>query len=96
MSKDAAESLEKTAYEAKYYVFDFSDELEVGETISPNPAVTALPAGLTIGTPVINGQAVQVKLSSGTAGVSYVVTCKIGTSATEAIEGSGRLTVTDR
>ena len=93
-SKIAEEVHAKTVYEVKYYNFDFVDELETGETITGSPAVSISPTGPTLGTPSINGTEVQVKITGGTAGVSYLVTMKIATSAGESIEGSGWLEVT--
>lgn len=94
MSKQAEEVLEKTAYEVKYYVFNFADEMETGETIT-SQSVTCSPSGLTIATPVGINQYVQVKLSGGTAGTAYLLKCRITTNVGETIDGSGRLVVTE-
>lgn len=60
------------------YVFDWSDWLETGETISSY--VTTVPAGLTKGTESELSGKVAVWLSGGTANSVYQVACKITTS----------------
>jgi hypothetical protein len=82
-------TLEKIAAEARAYVFDFSRYPEVisGETISS--PVTPAVSGLTIGSPTVtsatidgvpSGKGVKVTISSGTAGTTYTVDCRVTTS----------------
>ena len=61
--------------------FDWSDWLADSETIS-TPTITITPTGeLAAGTPGINSGVVRVWLTGGTAGETYLVACKIVTSA---------------
>lgn len=54
-------------------------DLAAGETIS-SAVVTASPAGLTIGTPIIGTNTVGVLISIGSKGVDYIVRFKVTTS----------------
>jgi hypothetical protein len=78
MSADQANYLPRSAAWSRVYEFDFSDfaELEAGETIS-SPSVSVDPSGPTIGTPSVSGDSVLVRISGGTAGVTYTVTCTV-------------------
>lgn len=77
-------TLRKLPAENRLYVFDFSDFPEVlaGETLSLPVVPASSPTGLTIGTPAVSavargdvpaGQAVEVMISGGTAGIDYQV-----------------------
>ena len=54
-------------------------DLAAGESIN-SAQVTASPTGLTIGTPIINGDTVAVLLSGGTKGAKYIVYFEVTTS----------------
>jgi hypothetical protein len=69
--------------------------MTAAETISSITSVVASGAGLTVGSTAISGQIVQVRLSAGTAATEYIVTAKIVTSTTSALELEGRLWVED-
>jgi len=89
----------KMAGEVLDYAADFGELLDASETLTGTPTVTALPAGLTIGTPAVNstaltdpegntigiGQAVQVQIAGGQKG-RYELTILCGSSA-----GGGRI-----
>lgn len=93
--------LTKQPGESLLYGISFADLLDAGETLS-NPAVSATPTGLTIGTPAVNtatftdingntvaiGEGVQVRISSGTDGVTYSleVTCDTSDSNTREVD----------
>jgi len=65
----------KRAGEVKTVVFDFTDELATGTTLTGTPTVTA-DAGLTVGMPALATPKVSVQLSGGVLGTSYYVTCQ--------------------
>jgi hypothetical protein len=95
MSTNEAQYLGRPSTWSRVYEWDFSDfdELEAGETIS-SPAVTADPSGLTIGTPSVSGSSVFCRLSGGTAGVTYEVTCAVTLSSGGTLDMVGRQPVT--
>ncbi len=76
------------------FKWDFSNALAAGDTIASIVGVTALPAGLTVGTPApvagIGGAAlaVQATLGNGTLGQTYTVTAEILSTAGEQIARS--------
>lgn len=79
----AEEVLVKTPYEERLFNFDFSADLDTGETVSgsPQPVITITPSGqLLAQTPVVSGAIVQSKFTGGTAGVKYHVSCQVVTS----------------
>lgn len=80
--------LEKLAAWSRLYDFNFAtfSELVAGQTIS-SPSVVSSPSGLTVGSPTVSSALVQVRLSGGTAGTDYSVTCSVTTS------GSSTLTI---
>ena len=55
-------------------------DLKAGETITQATA-TSVPAGLTLGTPGIDGASVSVQVSGGVAGKTYRVQFNVKTSA---------------
>lgn len=85
--------LAKTPAEEVFFHFDWTKRLLEGETITGTPVVTASPAGLTLGTPTVDGAKVQVSIKLGTAGLLYTLKCKIATSLSQAREISGYLVV---
>lgn len=79
------------------YNFDFRDWtlLTSTEKIVGTPTVTATPSGLTIGTPAVNsdGDIVSVRISGGTAGATYDLTCQGVTTSGYDVIGCGHLQV---
>ncbi len=61
------------------YVFDWTEWLATGETITDH-TITA-DTGITVDSSTESGGKVTVWLSGGTAGINYKVACKITTSA---------------
>ena len=61
------------------YVFDWTEWLATGETITVH-TITA-DTGITVDSSTESGGKVTVWLSGGTAGINYKVACKITTSA---------------
>lgn len=86
-------TIEKRADWSRIYQFDFTTFAEVsgGETIS-SPSVPAV-SGLTIGTPSAADGVVSVRISGGTAGTKYTVTCTVTTSGGSTLSIEGRLSV---
>jgi len=76
VANKATEILFKTTYEEVLFDFNFIEVLEVGETITGTPAITAVPSGLIISGIVVSGAKVQAKYSSGTDDVKYTVKCQ--------------------
>jgi len=98
--KTADDPLQKTAAEAKLYTFDYSGELEVGETITTKGSVSASPTttpALTIGSTSLSpdSRKVQVLISAGLSGTTYRLVSQVVTSASETIVGAGILIVGD-
>lgn len=89
-------TLEKFREESRLFSFDFSLQPEL-RTVPPAvldaPAVTATPDGLTIGTPAVSGTRVNVQLSEGTNGVTYLVECLVNTDGGAVIAGIGKLKI---
>ena len=79
----------------RLYNFDFAAELETGETITGTPSASINPTGPTLATATVDGSVVQVKVTGGTAPAEHLITIRIVTSASETIEGSGALHVTE-
>ncbi len=76
------------------YGFDWSDWLNTGETISS--VVWTVPTGLTKDSQSNTSTIATVWLSSGTAGQSYQVACKIVTSVSRTDERSMMIIVENR
>lgn len=87
------QTLEKQPSESRLYDFDFSSNMSVSETISSVDVLTSTPTGLTVGSSVVSGQLVQVRLSAGTDGQVYKLTCRITTSLSNILELDGQLRV---
>lgn len=75
---------------------DWTEELDDGETITGQPTVTALPAGLTIAAVNAANGIVSWRVSGGTLGKDYIVTVGITTSAGRVLELSVRYRVGNR
>lgn len=74
---------------------DWSDELDDGETISAQSVVPA-PAGLTIAAVNAANGIVSWRVSGGSVGQEYIVTCRITTSSGRVLELSVRYRVGER
>lgn len=80
---------DKTPDEEKLLTFDFSTEAAEGNTLSNATVEAVLVSGsgdesdLTLGTPVIAGQTVQVMASDGLDGAKYQIICEVDASNTE-------------
>lgn len=68
--------------------FDFISDLDTGETISSSTVTAstfsgddATPENIISGADTVSGDIVTQKIIDGTAGVIYLITCTIGTSA---------------
>lgn len=75
---------------------DCTDELDDGETIAGQPSVVALPAGLTVAAVNATNGIVTWRVSGGTAGQEYIVTCRITTSTGRVLKLSVRYRVGNR
>jgi len=76
------------------YVFDWTEWLATGETITDH-TITA-DTGITVDSSTELDGKVTVWLSGGTAGINYKVACKITTSAGRTDERTFWIKVTDR
>ena len=81
--------------EVRACTFDWTRGLNAGATITGTNTWTVTPAGPTISgqSIVLGGLKTTALISGGTAGVTYVVTNRIGTSDGETLEESGKLRV---
>lgn len=91
----------KLAGDIKNYTFDFSGLLAVGETISTQSVAAgvysgtdATPSAIISGAASASGAVVTQKITGGTVGVIYELTCTITTSTGETLLLSGLLAVT--
>lgn len=77
----------------RLYHFDFSrhSERAAGETILT--ATVTADAALTVGSPVIDGDFVQVRITGGAAGTTYAVTCAVTTSGGNTLSQVGYLAI---
>ena len=76
------------------YVFDWSNWLESGETISSH--TITVESGITVDSSSESGGLVTVWLSGGTSGSNYTVACKIVTSASRTDERTILIRCKDR
>lgn len=90
----------KQSGETKKYIFDFTSNLSVGETISSASAVAAVysgtdssPSSVISGSASTSGAQVTQTLTAGTEGVIYTITCTALTSASQTIKQTGFLAV---
>lgn len=83
--------------ESRLYEFDFTDLLATGETVSAVSGVTATtPSGssaLTVGSPTLTSPSAFVRISGGTSGYVYLLTCTVTTSASNTLVACGHLRV---
>lgn len=81
VANKAPQALFKTPYEEVLFDFDFTNILEVGETISGTPTIDITPSGqVTVSNIVVSGAKVQGKYIGGTDNTKYIVKCKAVTS----------------
>lgn len=71
--------------ENKTITFEFADKLASGDSVSTIAAVTAS-AGISLGTPALSGSVVSVRVSGGTSGNDYTVTCQVNTTNGDLLE----------
>ena len=86
----------KIAAELKVYTFDFADVLASAETISTQVVTSttysgtdASPSSMISGAATASGSVVSQDITAGTAGVLYVLTCTITTSASNTFVKTG-------
>jgi hypothetical protein len=84
----------KSPVDVADYFIDWSNFLADAETIA-SVVFTASP-GLTVGTTDFSGKVARARLSGGTAGSSYAVTCVITTSSSETFSVTKNLIVQNR
>jgi hypothetical protein len=92
MDNQAPEVVTKTAYEERFFEFDWSKRLAATETMS-DPTIAVLPTDPTPGVPIVSTTNVQVKLTGGTVNTTYQITCKVNTSTGQKLEGTGILKI---
>lgn len=94
--------LKKHPNAARLFRFDFGEyeELEAGQTLTSTNLAVAEENGdgqLTIGTPTVNGDGVDVMLSGGTTATEYDLKCTVQTNAATTpatkLIGKGKLMV---
>jgi hypothetical protein len=84
----------KSPVDVADYFIDWSNFLADSETIVS--VVFTATAGLTVGTTDFTGKVTRARLSGGTAGSSYAVTCVITTSTSETFSVTKNLRVKNR
>jgi hypothetical protein len=95
-----ADLLPKRIGETKTYVFDFSSDLAVGETIS-SATVTATvysgtdasPSSILSGSDSTSGAVVSQNITAGTLGVIYELICAATTSLNQVLQQVGLLAI---
>ncbi len=104
---DAPQVHVKAPGETRNITIDYAQKLDSGELLTGTPTVTGAPTGLTIANVAVNtvaltingqsrvaGQAVGFTAAGGTAGVTYVITAKCGSTSTPAeVALEGRCTL---
>lgn len=91
--------LTKTPNESYIYTIVFEKNMDQGETITSIDALTATPAGLTVGSPeapLISGQSIQFRVSGGVDKQSYSITALVTTSLGNKLEHDVILNVRGR
>lgn len=90
----------KLVGETETYEFDFSSRLASGETISTQVVTAAVysgtdatPANIISGLASASGAIVSQKITAGTVGVIYELTCTITTSANQTLLLTGYIAV---
>jgi hypothetical protein len=75
----------KTPLEARALTFEFSDKLAPGDTLTGSATITPA-TGITAAGTLVTGTKVNTRLSGGTDGRDYLVTCRIGTTLGDTLE----------
>lgn len=88
----AIQTLVKQPSESRVFEFDFGAKLSSGESLN-GAAVSVAPSGLTLGAPAYSGNKAQIRISGGTAGVTYKLTAVVNTSLSNILEEDGNLKV---
>jgi hypothetical protein len=91
-----AETLTKTAAEARTFGFDFSQfpELQAGKAIAAIVELSSTPSGLAINASIFPPATVGVLTSGGTAGAVYLLKCDVRLDdGTTILAGRGYLAV---
>ena len=94
-SVTAAERLLKQPGESRLLGIDFALVLETGEALSAVSGVTALPAGLTLGAPALDGTVARVRVSGGVHNRNYRLQATVTTDAGNTLVGDAILEVRD-
>ena len=91
----------KPSSETRTETFDFASRLAAGETLSTAATSCAVysgtdasPSAVISGSASIAGTAVAQKITGGTLGVTYLLTCSVTTSAGQTLKLSAYLTIT--
>lgn len=92
------QTLEKRVNESRLYNMNFSPKMADAESITnidlfTSAATTTGPTALTLGSPAISGKQVQVRISAGTDGGKYLLTCRITTDQGNKLQAEGYLFV---
>ena len=77
-----------------WYTVDWADWLDTGETVSGT--AWTVPTGITNAAVTSTSTTSLIKLSGGTAGVTYKIACKATTSASQVVERSFLVPVANR
>lgn len=93
MSLTSHTIIEKQPSESLNCSMDFANYVSGSSITISSPSVTASPAGLTLGSPSVDGQTVEFTVSGGTDGQNYRIQCTITTSDSETLVGDGILKV---
>lgn len=87
--------------ETRYYSFDFSlqDEIVGGDTLTGSPVPTVVQStlsgsgALTLGSPLVSGNTVQLSVSGGVDGERYRLLCTVRTTGGFILQCAGELRV---
>lgn len=85
--------LRKQPSESRIYEFEFAANMTTGESLSGVTSLVTTGSGLTVGSPAYSGTKVTVRLSAGTTGSRYKLTCVVTTSLGNTLELDGYLDV---
>jgi len=78
------------------YYFDWSDRLEVGETIASSTLTPSAGAGITISNKANVGSMVSFNVSGGVEGENVDITCRVVTNFPRTYDCTSRLRVRSR
>ena len=89
-----APTLTKQAAEVRTVTFDFTDKLLSGDSVSALSTIEAA-TGITCSAGTLLSNAVTTLVSSGTAGNTYRISCRVTTTLGETLELDVNLVVAD-